>query len=95
MSLYEILNKTHLVVIDGSDAVQRQSDGLLLPGDDDLVLGQARRWNADASARLLAQLLHQAVVGAGDERVEGLLQGETLHRSLVLASRRGGGVGKR
>lgn len=74
----------HLVVVDGSDAAERQGDGLLLPGDDDLVLGQAGRRDADASARLLAQLLHQAVVSAGDEGVEDLLQGETLHRTLVL-----------
>lgn len=78
--------QTHLVVVDGSDAAERQGDGLLLPGDDDLVLGQAGRGDADASPRLLAQLLHQPVVGAGDEGVEGLLQGQTLHCTLVLVS---------
>lgn len=77
-----------LVFVDGSDAADRQSDGLLLPGDDDLVLGQAGRGDADASARLLAQLLHQPVVGSGDEGVEGLLQGVALHRTLVLTKRR-------
>lgn len=82
------VERTHLVVVDGSDAAQRQGHGLLLPSDDDLVLGQAGRGDADSSPRLLAQLLHQPVVGAGDEGVEGLLQGETLHRTLVLSSGR-------
>lgn len=79
-------NKTNLVVVDAPDAAECQGDGLLLAGDDDLVLGQARRRDADAGARLLAQLLHQAVVGAGDERVEGLLQGQTLHCTFILVS---------
>lgn len=79
-------NKTHLVVVDGSYAAERQGDGLLLPGDDNLVLGQAGRGDADAGARLLAQLLHQPVVGAGDEGVEGLLKGQALHCTLVLVS---------
>lgn len=83
--------QTHLVVIDGADAVQCQSHCLLLPGDDYLVLGQAGWRYADAGACVLAQFLHQPVVGAGDERVEDLLQGEALHGALVLV-RRGGGV---
>lgn len=86
----KVNQEAHLVVVDGSNAAERHGDGLLLPGDDDLVLGQAGGGDADASARLLAQLLHQPVVGSGDEGVEGLLQGETLHRTLVLV--RGGGV---
>lgn len=79
---------THLVFVDGSDAVQREGDGLLLPRDDDLVLGEAGGRDADAGPRLLAQLLHQPVVGASDEGMEDLLQGETLHRTLVLTTER-------
>lgn len=89
---------TYLVFVDGSDAVDRQGDSILLPRDDDLVLRQAGRRDADACARLLAQLLHQSVVGTGDEGVEGLLQRQTLHGSLVLARRAkegGGGGGSR
>lgn len=67
--------QTHLVVVDGADAVQCQGHSLLLPSDDDLVLRQAGRRYADASARVLAQFLHQPVVGASNERVEDLLQG--------------------
>lgn len=77
----------NLVFVDGSYAVDRQSDGLLLPSDDNLVLRQAGRRDADASARLLTQLLNQPVVGAGDEGVEDLLQGQTLHSALVLSNR--------
>lgn len=64
---------THLVFVDGSDTAECHGDSLLLPCDDDLVFWQAGRWDADASARLLAQFLHHSVVGAGDERVENLL----------------------
>lgn len=80
-------DQTHLVVIDASDAVDRQGDGLLLPSDDNLVLGQAGRGDANAGACLLAQLLYQSVVGTGDEGVESLLQRQTLHGSFVLERR--------
>lgn len=78
--------QSHLVFVDGSDAADSQRDRLLLAGDDDLVLRQAGRWDADAGPCLKAQLLHQPVVGSGDEGVEGFLQGQTLHRALVLVS---------
>lgn len=78
--------QTHLVFVDGSDAADGQRDRLLLASDDDLVLGQAGRWDADAGSCVLAQLLHQPVVGSGDEGVEGFLQRQTLHCTLVLVS---------
>lgn len=75
----------HLVIIDGPDTAERKCNSFLLPSDDNFIFGQAGWGDADASARFLTQLLHQAVVGAGNKRVEGLFQSQTLHSSLVLA----------
>lgn len=81
----------HLLLVNGSDMGDGQGDRLLLPSDDDLVLGQAGRGDANAGPSLLTQLLHQPVMSAGNERVESLLQREPLHRSLILEDEKGHG----
>lgn len=75
---------TRLVLIDLADMQERLSNRLLFAGDDYLILVDTGRRDVDTGPRVLHDLLDHFVESSSNERVEGLLQAQTLHGSLVL-----------
>lgn len=70
--------------IGGSDVGNRHGDGFLLAGDNNLIFGQARWWDAYTSTGFLTQLLNESIIRTGDEWMKSFLKRYTIHCTLIL-----------